>query len=414
MIGQPLATDAMGRLRILAINLAVLAGLLVSAELLAGYITALDGRGWPRLVVLAGRLRGGGSPPGGSGALVAEIRRLRANGVVAYPAYRHDPQMHGPESPWFHTYLPGSTVVLCDEGSGVIHFQADGLGFRPTPGHRPAEPWRQLLVGDSFSEGWCVADRHTLAAQLQQRLGNTLNAGRSGSGPLAQLALLQELASSRRSRRHINGDTVVVWQLFSGNDLHNLREEKTTRLADALTEPGEGWFDQPQRWQPALRQFLDNLTAEALAPGGPGESRHQPGDHGGGETLTPARASGDLALHRQVFHRFVSTVRGLGARPVVVLLADHPSYPSALMGPWQDQLRLLCRRAGVPLVEIDLARGPLAAHLRGHLDEQGYALVADQLAAAIGNLRRLPLRRLEAAGPPAESPAGAPDRRATP
>ncbi|MFN5193490.1 MAG: hypothetical protein ACK5E6_03560, partial [Cyanobacteriota bacterium] len=172
------------------------------------------------------------------------------------------------------------------------------------PGARPDRPWRQILVGDSFSEGWCVPDRDTLAASLQRSHGNTINAGRSGSGPLAQLALLQELAASRSSRQRIGAGTVVIWQLFSGNDAHNLREEKTTRLATALSGSGSGQFDAPQRWQPALRTFLDDLVADAPVQG-PGARRHPPGEHGGGETLTGPLAWGSgppgpgvRALHR--------------------------------------------------------------------------------------------------------------------
>lgn len=375
----------MGRRAILAINLVVLAGLLAALELVAGYLTSLDGSGWPRLTVLARRLARG--PGEESGSLLAEIRRLRAAGVAAYPAYRHDPQMHAPDSPWFHTHLPGSTVVLCEADSGVVRFRADDLGFRPTPGARPDRPWRQLLVGDSFSEGWCVPDRDTLAASLQRSHGNTINAGRSGSGPLAQLALLQELAASRSSRQRIGAGTVVIWQLFSGNDAHNLREEKTTRLATALSGSGSGQFDAPQRWQPALRTFLDDLVAEAPVQG-PGARRHQPGEHGGGETLTPARLRGDLALQGQVFGRFIATVRSLGAQPLVLLLANHPDQRPELMEPWEREIRRLCRSSGVPLVEIDLASAGLGLAQDGHLNGAGYGLVGQRLGAAITALGR--------------------------
>jgi hypothetical protein len=86
-------------------------------------------------------------------AVLAEIRRLRAAGVTAFPAYRHDPQMHAPHAPWFHTHLPGSTVVLGEEGSGVVSFTADPWGLRPSPGQRPEQPWRHPRINPPGAAG---------------------------------------------------------------------------------------------------------------------------------------------------------------------------------------------------------------------------------------------------------------------
>ena len=49
-----------------------------------------------------------------------------------------------------------------------------------------------LLIGDSFAEGWCVNEKDNLQNILIRNNKKTISLGISGSGPLLQLAILQE------------------------------------------------------------------------------------------------------------------------------------------------------------------------------------------------------------------------------
>ena len=50
--------------------------------------------------------------------------------------------------------------------------------------NRTSEPADVVLIGDSFTNGYCVPDDSSLAGALRRRWPRTLNLGTGGSGPL--------------------------------------------------------------------------------------------------------------------------------------------------------------------------------------------------------------------------------------
>lgn len=78
---------------------------------------------------------------------------------------------------------PNSLLYYCNEGYGLITYRSDRFGFR-----NPDEKWEEgaidyVLMGDSYTQGACVADDQNLAGILG-RNAKTLNLGVGGNSPI--------------------------------------------------------------------------------------------------------------------------------------------------------------------------------------------------------------------------------------
>ena len=113
--------------------------------------------------------------------------------------------------------IPNTTVVYCNELGQWSIFKADRFGFR-----NPDRYWESLpkviLVGDSYTEGACVAEGDTLPDRLVPHLGEVVTLGGAGNGPLMMLATLREFVP--RIKPH-----TVIWFFNVENDLHDLKRE---------------------------------------------------------------------------------------------------------------------------------------------------------------------------------------------
>ncbi len=113
--------------------------------------------------------------------------------------------------------LPEKEVFLCARNGQPLSYQADRFGFR-----NPDQLWDTdpdvLIIGDSFTEGICLAEGDDLAGQLRKHYPNTLNTGTRGAGPLLELATLGRFGPEFRPK-------VTVMVFFAGNDWENLSEE---------------------------------------------------------------------------------------------------------------------------------------------------------------------------------------------
>ncbi len=113
--------------------------------------------------------------------------------------------------------LPEKDVFLCARNGQPLSYRADRFGFR-----NPDQLWDSdldvLLIGDSFTEGICLAEGDDLAGQMRRRYPNTLNTGTRGAGPLLELATLGRFGPEFRPK-------VTVMVFFSGNDWENISKE---------------------------------------------------------------------------------------------------------------------------------------------------------------------------------------------
>jgi len=85
-----------------------------------------------------------------------------------------------------------------------------------------------VLIGDSFTEGYCYDENNDIAGVLRNKLGiNTANLGISGGGPLLSLASLKEYGANFKP-------DFVFYLYFEGNDMDELENEKETFLINYL------------------------------------------------------------------------------------------------------------------------------------------------------------------------------------
>jgi len=123
-----------------------------------------------------------------------------------------------------YSFLPfsnpnNSRVVLCNELGEFVTRQTDELGFYNPPG-----TWKDtsaidvLLIGDSYTAGWCVPEGNSLADIVRASFKRTINIGRGGLGPLGELASMREYLPAIRPK-------FAVWAFFD-NDFGNLHDEE--------------------------------------------------------------------------------------------------------------------------------------------------------------------------------------------
>lgn len=300
-------------------------------------------------------------------------------------------------------------TVLCNENGPWIDYAADRFGFR-----NPDEVWDApadvVLVGDSFTQGWCVPDGDELGARLRETGRNVRNVGLGGAGPLVELAVLGEYGL-------LDAPKTVLWLYFEGNDLKDLTLESrcpalTARLSDGPFGQAAARLADPGRDRAELAALLD-----AKRPQGdkaqPQETQTQIGAkpkagflrNAAGlnylrwyirEALKPRQAALEPAggplppLLAQVFVRARSLTEAAGGRFVVVYLPRRARLISGaddLGANNRGEVLAMLKDTGVETLDftpVALASGdPLALFPpagRQHYGPKGYALLARTIA----------------------------------
>jgi hypothetical protein len=95
-----------------------------------------------------------------------------------------------------------------------VRFVTDSLGFRNEPGAL-AEPVDVILLGDSFGVGAGTTQEETWAALLEGRWGHRVYNLSMPGGPWHEVLNLEYTLERLETRP----GTVILWALFSGNDL---------------------------------------------------------------------------------------------------------------------------------------------------------------------------------------------------
>jgi hypothetical protein len=149
-------------------------------------------------------------------------------------------------------------VVLCQEGDRpAMNYLADDKGFK-----NPTTSWTTaphiVFVGDSFTQGVCVANGAHFVDAVREKFPGTVNLAYFGNGPLIELADLREYAPLLAPR-------YVFWMYTEENDLlpyfppSDLDNELANPiLAKYLEDPG---FSQNL----LARQTLVNAAVNAFA-----------------------------------------------------------------------------------------------------------------------------------------------------
>jgi hypothetical protein len=90
--------------------------------------------------------------------------------------------------------ISNAHLVLCNEEGTWVSFKSDRYGYNNDDSVYEDNPGgdRIVLLGDSFTQGYCVERKDSVAGQLIARGHNIINLGTGGNGPLIELAVLKE------------------------------------------------------------------------------------------------------------------------------------------------------------------------------------------------------------------------------
>lgn len=165
--------------------------------------------------------------------IISELRKQSVNAVPSVSpsqflkqqedgTLRSDVRINGTEA------LPLAGIsnivtVMCNETGNYAIYKSDEHGFRNPSGIWNLDRFDIAAVGDSYTQGACVSSDRNFVAIIQKRYPATLNLGMSGTGPLLQLAALQEYLPRFSPR-------VVLWFFFEENDLADLKTELKSPL----------------------------------------------------------------------------------------------------------------------------------------------------------------------------------------
>lgn len=118
-----------------------------------------------------------------------------------------------------------------------VEYRTDENGFRNPPGNGQADI---VFIGDSFTEAATVEEADTFVRRVAKASGlKVVNLGRGAYGPQQELIVLKRYGLAYNP-------SVVVWQLFDGNDLLD---------AEAFAE----WKKNPGQVQTSLKErYLNN------------------------------------------------------------------------------------------------------------------------------------------------------------
>lgn len=133
--------------------------------------------------------------------------------------------------------LSQKTTVLCNENGEWAIYESDEHGFNNPKGLFGLKEIDVMLVGDSFTHGWCVRQGEDIASQLRRMSEvRVVNLGMCGNGPLVEFASLKEYGEPLKPKS-------VLWMYYE-NDTADLRRE--------------------QQQSPYLLKYLDNQFSQHL------------------------------------------------------------------------------------------------------------------------------------------------------
>lgn len=291
-----------------------------------------------------------------------------------YPNYLFEPQLHHPNDFYYLANVANSRIVGCNESGYFNYWDSDEFGFR-----NPAKTYENysdvLLIGDSFTEGACENETGTIAGYLRSSGLKISNLGKGGSGPLQQLATFVEYGPVYKTKK-------VVWIIFTGNDLHNLREEKTSQLSAYLNASfTQSLFDNSEKVNEKLTDFLEKQISDSNV-------RMEKGlplirNEGYGESLDLIAAQNiETFILNEVAERIFEEVIKLETELAIVIL-NHPDYDHEIQDITSKTIKEFAVSKEVDYLEI--SRDYLVSHKSmytksgPHFNSSGYRSIGEEI-----------------------------------
>jgi hypothetical protein len=307
--------------------------------------------------------------------------------------------------------IANAETVFCNETGEYVIYRSDRHGFQNPDGMWDAEPLAVGVIGDSFAQGMCVPTDRNFVALVRERIPNTLNLGIAGSGPLIQLAILEEYLKPLEPRH-------LLWFYFEGNDHLDLLEESRSALLMRYLRDDlrQGLPDRQDKLDEALRELVDRAVDRALAEREePEDPWWSPGELFGSVTrplkLAQIRRSLGLldpvsrrpgpedfqsALFRDIAEHIASTVASWDGQAYFIYLPARDRYANQAEYPREEVLGAV-REAGIPAIDLhEVFRAhhdPLELfpfRRFGHYTEDGHRLVAEAVLQALPRRTRQP------------------------
>ena len=271
---------------------------------------------------------------------------------------------------WF-SHPKNSEIIFCDEGSGLIKFKTNKLGFREVSSQDLTSEIDILVLGDSFAEGACVDIPFDVSSQLALlNEKNVLNLGRSGSGPLFQLALFKEILEYSKSKElTFKKDTKLIWIIFTGNDIKNLAYEKITSLQRYIEDYNINYFQKLKLSNINFNNFFKDVFDDPISNKKLGRK---------GFIFNPDSIEGKNTFidFERVFQEMQEISMKNNFDLKIISLTNHKSKSrKELMKKTDNLLSILCEKYNVDCKEVNLSQ--LNKSKRAHLDEKGYKKLSE-------------------------------------
>jgi lysophospholipase L1-like esterase len=326
----------------------------------------------------------------GSRTKIEVLDDFIASGINAVPAVRPR-DMFGV----YDKFLPLAgvskvTTVGENETGKWMVYQSDRYGFNNPDSEWDATSVEWLLTGDSFTEGVAVQPGEDIAGQIRKLTQeHVINLGRSGNGPLMELAEIVEYAHKVEPKK-------VLWVYYEGNDLTSdlPRYKSSTMLMKYLDD---GFSQDLVNRQPeidkAIRKYLPQAQAQVLI------------ERTGWIRLERIRriigfdvdvdVDVDDPLFREVLHKAKSRVEKWGGELYFVYLPEFERYARSGINHQQylkkSAVLEVVKELNIPIIDIhqqvfskhDDFLSLFPDRKSNHYNAKGYALVAEAIVKAI-------------------------------
>jgi hypothetical protein len=160
--------------------------------------------------------------------------------------------------------LADRLTVLCNESGEYVTYESDEHGFRNPHGIWNSRHADLAALGESFVQGYCVADGKSFVDLLRKRYPVTLNLGMSGQSALLQLGAIKEYLTVLAPR-------ITLWFYCEGIDLYDINAESQQPFILRYLEPtfSQHLLERQNEIDRALSAFLmdgEQLEQEVKPP----------------------------------------------------------------------------------------------------------------------------------------------------
>lgn len=390
------------RVKVLALQATSVAVILALVELLSGYILNTrhaEYSKFPAFVSFAKLLKTKFLGGDISSPKIDLYNRLKGAGHRVHLAFPYDPQFSTPGEIPPLSNASDSKIILCDEGEGMIVFETDNNGFRKNQDEtKAAVNYNTLFLGDSFTEGACVPSASTLPAQYQAISGRkTLNMEISGTGPIYQYVMLRSFLTTPHFHKKLGPNVDLIQVLFAGNDLINIREEKSSFLQQYLYQPTtHSEFTLSTTKDPHEKHSRETYftRTHAYLTDSYLKRNQLPWGRPYGISFSDRHLTTELKFLDYTIAKTNALARQHNLNYHILLLHGHPGYSPVSQEKFKQSLSRLCKNLALSCMYVDLSKygtdlwGKVGRY-KAHLNSKGYEELAKSVTSTLSEINQL-------------------------